>query len=230
MRVLVAVVAMVMVVGTLWLPSSALAALPADRPVRIQPMGDSETRGMLGMIETGNPSGADTPYGGYRGPLQARLDAAGLSYELVGAFEDNVSRHSGANGWTTRQLREQAPDWLREHPTDILLLLAGTNDIARDQESQFGELLDTLVETAPEMIVLVAPIPPAIMPAAWPARVGPYNAAARAEVEWRQAAGQQVRWVPMTWRPSFVGDGVHPSEAGYRALADAWAEAILALR
>lgn len=230
MRLVVAVLVSVLILVCLSVPATAATALPADRPILIQPMGDSITRGILGAD---GPNGRDTSTGGYRGTLQTTLTAAGMAVQFVGQYHtDEYGRHSGFNGLTTSRLTLLAPFWLHEHPADIILLLAGTNDLAHEQpaESQMAELLATLAEIVPETLILVAPIPPTTNPSVWSDRVGAYNAATRAEVEWRKASGQRIMWVPMHWSPSLVGDGVHPSEQGYRELADAWATAILGLR
>ncbi|MCK4726951.1 MAG: hypothetical protein KAT29_14165, partial [Anaerolineales bacterium] len=110
-------------------------------PVRILPLGDSNTYGTRGN------------YGGYRGYLLDDLSAAGYTFthDFVGSrmdYEGSTAppdlNHEGWPGWHADQIRDNIYDgpgggnWLMtQHnagtPVDVVLLHIGTNDISGTQ-------------------------------------------------------------------------------------------------
>ena len=120
-------------------------------PVRIMPLGDSITQGIVD-----SSTGADTPVlsqrDGYRKDLYDLLNADGYEFDLVGGesaggalFSD--SQHEGHPGYTDFELAGTAdPDgtnsggafnastdgvynWLSDNQADLLLIHAGTNNV-----------------------------------------------------------------------------------------------------
>lgn len=227
--------------AVLWLLMlTALAPLPArsQQVVRILPLGDSITHGVCCNQPT-------IPSSGYRAPLAQLLKQAEMPFEFVGSLKDGTDDledrdHEGHDGWSTHRLREIVEDRVTEFRPDIILLMAGTNDLAKsdDPESEparaaesFGALLDLIADVSSEAVILVAPIPPIIFKEEyWPVVVAQYNAAIRLEVHRRNSDGRRVIWAPVTWSNDLVSDRVHPTSTGYQLLARAWADAISSAR
>jgi lysophospholipase L1-like esterase len=208
------------------------------RPLTILPLGDSITWGW-------NGSNA-----GYRAPLVARLDAAGVASQLVGTADDNGGdlpaderHHEGHPGWVISAgssgrdgLTEHVAAWLGRggvHP-DVVLLMIGTNDVDLDYDlAHVGERLDALVTQlttlAPQARIILAQLVP-IDDSGEDARVLGYNEIVAATVAQHRAAGQDVRVVDMhaALTVSDLSDKLHPNDAGYAKMAEVWFAAIVA--
>lgn len=177
--------------------------------------------------------------GGYPWYLKRRLEEAGYRLQVINAGEKGNT--SGEYlGFLRRShiLERTNPRWV--------LLQLGTNDVRSDADAtpveRFRQNLDAILDlvaghrnpdgTAPR--VLLATIPPV------PEEIdGHFDAASRARVAAeinpaiRQIGGR--RGLPLVdthrlfaARPELL-PGVHPSERGYRALADAWHDALAPL-
>ena len=89
-----------------------------DEPVRIMPIGDSQTLG--------------TPFDdGYRGYLYNNLTEKRHYVDFVGSTgsgEGFDSDHEGHYGWTANQIRDSLNGWLELNPPDIIILLIGGAD------------------------------------------------------------------------------------------------------
>lgn len=199
---------------------------------RIMPLGDSITVG-YGPIPLGDPVG-------YRQRLHERLMGSGRVVDFVGSQQAGAMadrQHEGHAGYTTDMLLAGLPGWLDAARPDVVLLLAGTNDLSRavaagNPNGDIDSAARRLVQIT-DMIegrgiwVLVAPIPPFLTAQGnFTAQADQYNAMIRVAVEQRQSAGMRVRWVPVSWHAGLLADGVHPNADGYRVLADAWFDAL----
>lgn len=215
-----------------------LTTWPSDRPLRIMPLGDSITRG-----------GCCTPKDpllqvGYRRPLYDCLTAAGLSFDFVGSVQagppDFADRdHEGHGGHRTIEMLPKLPGYLEAARPNVALLMAGTNDIAQSFDDPLGAVPGTLERMAAMLdlieaagaVAYVVPVPPiyyAPAPEMLPA-AAQYNASLQVMIEQRSAQGRPVHWVDFPWQTGYLGpnDGVHPDDAGYQRLADAWCAALL---
>lgn len=142
----------------------------APQPIKIMPLGASNTYGMY--------QDATSP-GGYRGPLQYMLQAQGVSYDFVGLDKDGAigdADHNGHSGkpidWFINPVNEGFWDqtgvfshWIDSggkpavhyfieqadlQSTDVILLLAGTNDVrlgdsAEKMLSEMDQLLSLII-------------------------------------------------------------------------------------
>ncbi len=123
-------------------------------PVRIMALGDSITAGV-------GERGADTGSGGYRAELVRLLDARGYRVTMVGGRSDYSAhiasrRHEGWPGYVIRSFpSDPAPQLYgrttREaiesgHP-DVVLLMAGTNDLLRKARRSAGYTVPNIVES-----------------------------------------------------------------------------------
>ena len=149
----------------------------ADAPLRIMALGDSITAG----VSTGGGASSE---GGYRGMLGRMLLRNGITAQFVGTRHDYSSAISNREheGWPGYVLRSFAADpgpgqlygaltrraMLREKP-DVILLMAGTNDLIRLTHRVPGYTMPNVLESMnlllgeifsidPRVRVIVAPV------------------------------------------------------------------------
>lgn len=102
-------------------PQPLLQALNAQGPVRIMPLGDSNTWGQL------------VP-GSYRTQLYQDLATEGIRTQFVGSLSNGPDalpskNNEGHSGWTISQIAGGVDTWLKASQPQIVLLMIGTNDI-----------------------------------------------------------------------------------------------------
>lgn len=213
-----------------------VATAGATEPLRILPLGDSITHGVCCGVQDG---GTAT---GYRQALRNQLVADGLTVDMVGSLTSGPpggdNDHEGHDGYATWDLLPLLPEWLQAAQPDVVLLMAGTNDLARADFAPgaihaatqgLGLMVDAISAEAPNADIYVAQIPPIDFKEPWwPDVIASFNARAEAVVLARQAAGRRVTWVPMAWQLSLISDRVHPNAAGYQMMADSWFGALSA--
>ncbi len=242
---------------------------PTEDPLRIHPLGDSITWGYT------TASAADSP-GGYREPLYRNLLLNGApALKFVGSntsnpgpllTRDNQVAHDGYPQYTiseiSNNLDANVPTgktrgnnggyWLTGggvrpaiHP-DMILLLAGTNDIeggasASVIETRMNAMVGKIFSLRPKTTLFLASIPPYPADAAKTATAAAYNQLLVSRtIPKYLAAGYDIRFVDQY--PNFVlasgpdgdvvnsslyGDTIHPNEVGYQLMGDTWAAAIL---
>ncbi len=207
--------------------------------VRILPLGDSITDGQHGTLA------------GYRGPLHDLLDAAHYPVQFVGSMTDNnfnalpvdQQHHEGHSGYQIGALQDNLRNWAGPtgSPADIVLLMAGTNDIVFNNETDWGNVgsrLSRLISSIvnkdtgllPKSRLIVAQLTP-VTNAAWATREAAYNQTVAQVVSEHVKLGENVRLVDMHAAVSVADlftDGEHPSDAGYKKMAKAWFDAIVA--
>jgi acyl-CoA thioesterase-1 len=179
----------------------AVSTPAADRRPRVVVLGDSLTAG-LGL----------TPTDSFPAILQRRIDAAGLSFQVVNA---GVSGDTSAGG--LRRL-----DWSLEDGARVLVVALGANDGLRGLPvRELKQNLSQIIETAQarKMVVVLAGME------APPNYGGEYAAAFRQA--YRDLAKQyNVRFVPflldkVAGQASLnQADGIHPNLRGAEIVAD----------
>lgn len=209
---------------------------PLPAPVyTIMALGDSLTAGCY------------TNTGGYRQHLQALLTAHACRYNFVGrSIESSCEladpEHEGYPGATIRQIGEHAQTAMAQFHPDIVLLLAGTNDVRTNGDSdqptspdywatapeRLDNLLTQLVREDP-VVVVVGTLP--LLCGDWCAdepRVEEFNAQVRAIVQQRQRQGEPVVLADLhSAVPACEMDGgLHPTPAGYDRMAEVWFAAL----
>lgn len=205
--------------------------------VRVMALGDSLTEGW--------PSS----YGGYRFELYRRFIAAKLPVNFVGSLTNTSTglpdpSHEGHGGWTSYDLRDgrrnsldagNVRNWLAaEHP-DVILLLAGTNDVFYTQgddtiAANLLALIDRIRELAPDAELFVGSTLPLRDPQL-AGRVTRFNALVQQGLVTRMQLDTHLHSVATHDAVSvddLADDGVHlrPEGAGNAKLADAWFGAI----
>ena len=193
---------------------------PAPPLLRIMPLGDSITYGV------GSTDGS-----GYRARLADRLTAAGLRVDFVGSRDagpPGADRdNEGHSGWTISRMARRVDRWLAAYRPDVVLLHIGTNDVRTDRyragaAKRLGVLLNRIRRDRPSAHLLVARIAGSRRPGLQ-RRIDVYNrgvarlVAARGDPRMRLVDQAAVR---APW--------LHPNDAGYAAMADAWFAALTA--
>lgn len=147
-------------------PQAAFAAqttwLARAVPVRIMALGDSITAGV-------GERGADTGSGGYRAELVRLLEARGYRITMVGGRSDYSGRfknpqHEGWPGYVIRSFpSDPAPQLYGRvtraaletaHP-DVVLLMAGTNDLLRKARRSAGYTVPNIVESMDALLAQI---------------------------------------------------------------------------
>ncbi|GAB4350805.1 MAG: hypothetical protein Fur0042_18840 [Cyanophyceae cyanobacterium] len=193
----------------------------------IMPLGDSLTDG-------------DWVPGGYRMALKALIEGAGHGITYVGSQRNGPvaelggdRAHEGHSGWRIDELRTEVRLWLGRAEPEVVLLLAGTNDIAQDYAvDRMVRRLATLVReigrVRPTATVLVATLPP-IAEARLDRWVRAYNEELRDWVAQEMGAGRAIALVELydavAWGE--LPDGFHPNRAAHDRMAQRWAAALL---
>ncbi len=189
-------------------------------PIRIMPMGDSNTTGTVG--------------GGYRSDLSHLLSSDGIAVDFVGSNTGGPAslpdqNHEGHGGWTIARIDQHAVAWLRTYRPDLVLLQIGTNDMhtaadAAGAPARLASVLDKILAAAPQAYVMVASIPP-IRDPEQQRRAEAFNAA----VSGIAAARDRVTYVDLydaVQQPHDFSDNVHLTWGGYSKIALRWYGAI----
>jgi lysophospholipase L1-like esterase len=220
-------------------------------------IGDSITAGILG-------GGGASDTGGYRGRLAQLLGADGYRVTFVGDRADYASRmptlrHEGYPGYVIRSTSKGAPGQLlgtiverslTKYDPDIILLMAGTNDLLKYQADQdnydqgtivasMDLLLHQIFRLRPRTRVILAGIVDSPkLPACMIERfdVGHTSCEQGNFANLRSLADHYIeQGFPVRYADMFSAvprdaahfpDGIHPSSGGYDAIADVWFKTI----
>ena len=119
------------------------------------------------------------------------------------------------------EIAEKANPSVLSRQPNIVLVQAGSNDIFGNFSTatahlRMGNLIDGILAKAPHAVVLVGGLYPQA-DARWTAAFDSVNGNIRALVARKKAAGQAVDFVDFRagFVPSDLGDGTHPTDAGY---------------
>ena len=172
-RLLVPLVAVLATTVAVW-PWVSEPSVSANAPTRIMPLGDSNTRGW--------PLTAESE--GYRRNLEQRLVDEGRAFEFVGTEVHGPEgmmqkRHQGISGMTIEEIYTNSSrcfgsngscfqQWFSAHPADVILLMAGTNNVKSTGGIDTGEtaavkmdlLIGHITTVAANSNLVVSTIPP----------------------------------------------------------------------
>lgn len=208
------------VYSLLLLFTPASAALGNGVDLRILPVGDSITYGF--KSSDGN---------GYRNDLLSKFSGNNVRYigsQRAGNMANN--QNDGYSGFEISQIASQIAPALSQRP-NIVLLMAGTNDINNNDNTgtapnRLGALLDQIISTCPDAVVVLAKITP-IADGAAESRARTFNSAIDTVAQSRINAGHKVVVVDMQnsrngLTAGDLTDGLHPTNAGYAKMANVW--------
>ena len=204
---------------------------------RLMCVGDSITAGV-----------GDANLFGYRDHLLSRLGIG--SVEFVGTYQSPISDpifdvdHEGVSGNRTDQVKARLAAALSLHlpkPNPVrsrLLLHIGSNDIKNGiaqatAVNNVADIVNQINAYDPTVDVYVALIIPSPTPAT-DTLFTAYNAALLAQLTIMQATKLNLYIVDMNaafkvnpnWVVAYMADTLHPNDAGYDVMAQAWAQAI----
>jgi lysophospholipase L1-like esterase len=245
------------------LPGLVLAlAMPlwAANPCRVLVIGDSISVGY-----TDNPTWRVPYQFGFRSGLYDRLDKNGTAVRFVGGSPEpwdgkfgiptntptldlravNQDHCEGYGGQGTAYIRANIASWLALDTPDLLLLMAGINDIAQGStaeptaaEQNLSNIVFTVVNNAPNSRLIVAQITPY---SSYTLGIVKYNNYIRGVlVPYFAAQGKHVTTVNQYTNlcaagttnisPALFANGInHPSAVAYDRMAQTWFAGIQAL-
>ncbi|MDD6030204.1 MAG: SGNH/GDSL hydrolase family protein [Kiritimatiellae bacterium] len=212
-------------------------AWPADfktQTIRIMPLGDSITQGVMGDKAAYR--------GGYRRKLWEKLTAAHYSVDFVGSTTADSGdmadpQHEGHSGWwishPDKGIYENILRWsagiLNPH---VVLMLIGTNDLGdgntfKTKIDVLDQLIDRVAVAHPGAIIIVSPLLERSA-GAYQTIQTYFNPFVRDRVLSHQKKGQKVRFwdIPSYVPLSDMADQLHPGEVGYEKMAQGWFDAI----
>jgi lysophospholipase L1-like esterase len=230
-------------------------------PVRIMALGDSITAGV-------GAQGVDTGSGGYRGALERLLDTHSFHYTMIGGRSDysaqvRMRAHEGWPGYVLRSFpSDRAPQLygavtksaIESYDPDVILLMAGTNDLLRLAKHRPGYTISNIVESMDALLAQIFYLKPGVdvivagvvdSPRVHACDIAHFDGIP-SEGECGEMDGPSVRTLVENFRArgfhiSFASgmsgavprdkehfpDGIHPSgPGGYEAVAQAWLQAI----
>ncbi|WP_405674075.1 ricin-type beta-trefoil lectin domain protein [Streptomyces canus] len=197
----------------------APASAASTTPLRVMPLGDSITWGV--GSSTGN---------GYRGPLWDELATDGHPLDFVGTGRGGSMSdpdNEGHSGYRIDQIAELADASLTRYRPNVVTLEIGTNDLGGSYQpstaaDRLRSLVNQITADAPDATVLVASLIVSTSGSEEQYR-GAYNQAIPQIVSDAQAAGKRVAYVDMSsLTTADLADAVHPNDAGYQKMADAF--------
>jgi lysophospholipase L1-like esterase len=144
-----------------------------------------------------------------------------------------AGNHEGYRGAPIPLLERRAPASLKKYKPDVVLLLAGGNDISRGAApkavaERLGKLIDAVTTAVPEARVFVGSYP--LTTRRDLRNVATYSAAIPAVVKERADKGKKVYFVDMSktlTAKDLDRDGVHPNRSGCEKMAQAWYDAMM---
>jgi lysophospholipase L1-like esterase len=218
---------------------------PRGTPCLVMPLGDSITFGLQSSTT-----------GGYRVPLfQKTLDAhQTISFvgsqstgpQMVGGvtFPRANEGHSGYTidtGGGRAGIQPLVQSAIQTYKPHIVTLMIGTNDVdipldLANAPGRLAKLIDTILATDPNLLLVVAQITPT-QDDAENARDVTFNAAIPGLVSARAQQGKHIAMVDMygaltanpNYKTLYLANNLHPNDAGFVVMGDIWYAAIGAL-
>lgn len=205
--------------------ASATTLPPIDTSAhfRVMPLGDSITVG----VGSTSGDGYRTPLAQYMVPVEQLYTAQWVGSQTSGSQSDPYNE--GHSGWQISDLTAQIDGWMATEQPDLVLLEGGVNDARAGVDSatmaaRMQALLGRILADSPSARVIVADIVPpwyGTQQDAASVAVQQYDAQLPAVVA---AAGPRVSLARMSAAVSSsqLGDGLHPTDAGYWDMAWVW--------
>jgi len=212
---------------------------PKGTTCAVMPVGDSITFGVDATL------GYNMTDGGYRTRLFDLAHRSGKALTFVGSKSDGPDTvdgtpfpkaHEGHPGWVIIQITDIIVAAMQTYKPKIITLMIGTNDINAgfnppDAPNRLGKLVDTILATDPQVLVVVAKLVPTQSDSDNTAFQA-YNSAIGDVVAMRIAAGKHVALVDMYAafgsgkNKSYLSDNLHPNATGYTVMAQTWFDSI----
>jgi lysophospholipase L1-like esterase len=213
----------------------------AGAQIKIMPLGDSITRGVVNLTPTDNDSG-------YRVDLQRLLTAASVDFDFVGRLSHPVSgatfdaNHEGHNGQRADQVLGQINTILNTNVPDVVLLHVGTNDVSNGDANsgtilEISQIVDAIKNKNANTNIILASLVPRADETAKDDNTSALNTLIEDLVQSKRGAGVNIWYAGINeifkananWATEYftVTDGVHPNDAGYGIMAQVFLDLIL---
>jgi len=206
----------------------------SDAPLKIMPLGDSITYGVINSRDSTLP--INTESGGYRKFLWDKFVASGYGdvLDFVGSLNNGPSTidqaHEGNRGFTIEQIANNIDlnQKLDSYQPNYVLLMAGTNDAkfgdADAADENLSALIDQITTELPNTHLLVSSIPPIEDNPTNNQNVIAFNQYLPDILSDKIAQGKKVTFVDNfhSLTTADIYDGIHPSAEGYAKIADNW--------
>ncbi|MER5885895.1 GDSL-type esterase/lipase family protein [Streptomyces sp. NPDC001941] len=211
--------------------------------IRLMPVGDSITQGLGSVNESGFRDEVQDGLGKINRNDLFGNDLLSPMYDLL-AKRDLVGErrtgrgipdtdHEGWPGYTIDQIAQEASDAVPQMRPNVVTLLAGTNDMVRsvdvaDAPARLSRLIDQIYQGSPGVTIVVGTLTPSSNPAIQQ-RIEAYNQAIGPMLDARVAKGDHLVQVDLSAvTTADLVDEVHPTDTGYRKIAEAFLEGIRA--
>ncbi|GAA2179712.1 hypothetical protein GCM10009847_14900 [Leucobacter tardus] len=172
---------------------------PDSDAVRMAAVGDSITDGDSRDLNGGIP-----------GPLSWVSYAESRDIEFVGGWAEW--------GATTDRMASAIPG---PFDADVLVVLAGTNDVSARSHREIGASLRDIVHTAAIDRVILSSVPPNDFARAETVRLNAYLRTFSEEQGWEWVDAAAALRDGDGFEPEMTSDGVHPTAAGARVIGEA---------
>lgn len=168
---------------------------------------------------------------GYRKHLRTNLTSAGYKVNMQGTSTGGTMKDNqtdGHPGYTVEELYPfpAAEKAEKNQSVDVVLLMAGTNDVNRNIQAkspqQLGQLIDWVLGNQTGAAVVVAQITAFVWNATRDDLAVTYNAGVKEVVEARAKQGKHVALVDMhsaLQEADFGKNDIHPNDQGYEKMA-----------
>lgn len=207
---------------------AAASYCPKNSPCKILPLGDNTTQG----IERDNAL-RFVANGGYRPYLFEMALNDNFVITFVGSMADGPqtvagmefpAKHEGHAGWLTRDFLDILPAPALNDNPNIILLYIGAMDMLtnekHDAPSHLVKVVNTITSSQPNALLVIATLPEAY------GDLGPvtrFNSAVRSIA----SQNDSDRIITAELNRARIGPyAIYPNSDGYRAMAQAWYDAI----
>ncbi|MCT7985383.1 SGNH/GDSL hydrolase family protein [Laspinema sp. A4] len=217
-------------------------SLTQSNPLKIMPLGDSNTRGR----------GEDIA--GYRDDLWMLLNNSGFNVDFVGSATTNPPNswnqsygfdrnHEGHGGYAISgstyagagDLMSNIDNWLNAATPDVILLMAGTNDFifqnttAQETINELGTLIDKIFAWSSDVSVLISSIAPLAPNQGLSQEAALYNNMIPGLLGSDRYQQNNLSFVDTRnlFTLNDLYDGIHFKPQGYTTLANAWFDGIV---
>lgn len=206
----------------------AVTALSNGVALRIMPLGASITYGQ-----------ASTDGNGYRSSLRDAIVKLGNPVNMVGSRQHGSMKDNEVEGWPGYKIHEvhaKAKTAVPAYKPNVVLINAGTNDATGNVNlpaagDRMAAMIDDVFAMSPRAVVILSTLIINTTPAN-EERVVKINDQFRGVAQRMRDAGKRVILVDMHDPakgpiPSDMFDTTHPTDVGYRKMANIWYQGIV---
>jgi lysophospholipase L1-like esterase len=167
------------------------------------------------------------------GQTQAWTSAGGLTNPPNFDFDQD---HEGHAGWRADQIADSVGGWAAVNTPDIVLLMAGTNDLIEGQSvnstlNDIGRIIDNLRGINPNVRILVAQVPPDFASNSVNNAIDQLNSQLPGYIQNKSTGASPLTVVDQNsgFNSGDSQEGLHTNSSGDQKLANNWFDALAPL-